>query len=642
MQPPCYPSPRMQRGGKHTRELVVLAALLLATLWLLWPGGEAPQPEPADEAHTQPAPAAAEPPPAEPAVAQSERTDLTQPQLEPAPEPDLAHPFAYTLDLHLVDAFGLPVPGGMVFAAPRLCGLSLWPAMTDARGRVELHWRGRARSMQLQLAVLVWGVLQPMRLVDLDEGSTRKLSIVVRGREQSEETLQRLQARRPEDERLDAYKVRRGRLRRNDDFDALCGRTLLLFKDYSCIDCHEPSRVASYSTLSRCAVIAPGLHPFATFPDLRLGALSESQREERQRMLQQSEAGPEKKVGRAPRLRAHVSGQVLAADGEPAAQVPVAWLDASGAVRRRTLTDDKGTYSLGPIDTGLLTLRAGGGDGGDVQDIVLVTEGDPTPWNCRLVVDSALRGSACDETGGVLVDWRVECEGMDGDWADLALTRKDGTFIMPSVPGACMAMLWPSDKDLALPVLFGKAVLPGINFLPLRLDPMQPTRARLRLHPFAPDNAKGVPVDARICQLDSGRIAQLVSLGHEEAFELQGLCAGPYRVEVGAPLYGWVDAGVAQLDGRGLWDIGAVQLPRPGRAQLHLIENATSPLLHEHACYRRTEAMDVQENFKLDDEGALLLPPGEHLLLWREQETVRAMQFAVHAAQTTAVVIAPR
>jgi hypothetical protein len=620
----------MQREGRSNRSVVILVGLAAALLWLLWPAGEEPGTVAAAPAPVA-APAAGPAEQAErPAAAVlATRDDLTEPAPpEPQPEPILEHPFAYRLDLRLVDAFGLPVPGAMAFAAPPLCGFSLWPQLSDGRGIVRLRWRGRLTRMQLQVVVLVWGVLQPIRVFDLDAERTHSPVMVVRGREQSEEVLERLRQRTPGAVQEDAMKVRRGRLRRNDELDVVCGRTLLLFRDFDCTSCHEQSRISHYATLARCGVMVPSLHPSAMFADLRQGSLNDEQRRERQHLLDQSEQAPEARA-EGPAAHAFVRGTVREASGRPAVQVPVAWLGDDGALRKRTLTGADGRYRLGPVAAGFLTLCAGGGDGGDARVGIVVNDGDDTPCDFHLTRTSVVTGSAHDENGGVLADWRVEYENYQGDWADLAQTHKDGTFAIPSVPGLGQLLLWPGDADLRLPVQYGRAAIPEGAAVAFWLDPAMPTRARLRLRTPSAARAEVLPaVDARLFQLDTARAAMLPALGWDNLFELGGLPAGPYRIEVGAPLCGWIDCGVRHVDGRGLWDMGNVSLPVPGRVRLRTPGGLSSPLASEHACYRRTEAVDILEQ-GLERDNVLTLPPGEHLLLWRPNGRLQALAFRV-------------
>lgn len=628
----------MPAARTNRRQLAPLALLLLAALWLLWPDAIA-APLPADSGG-EPGPPV--PPPAiaaQPVSAVEQRTELGDELPATAPEADLAHPYAYSLQLHLVDPCGLPVPGALAFAAPRLCGLAVWPEPSDARGELRLEWNGRARTMQLQLAIMAFGVLQPLRLLELEADRPQQSWLVMHGREQAEEVQERLRTRDRRQLAEDSMRVRRGRLRRHDDLDVLCGRTLLLFREFDCTACHTPSRIAGYQTLARCGDLVAGLHPAARFHDLRSGELTDAERQARQRQLDRSTRAEQRPQERT--ARASVVGKVLGADGEPAAFVPVAWLGSDGALRRRVTTDSSGRYVLGSVAPGLIDLVAGGADGGTARTSLVAINDVEVDWNCQLQQSGSVRGTARDEGGGVLVGWHVEFESLIGDWADLAPTRADGSFAMTGVPGPGTCLLWPDEGDLRLPVLFGVAATPDGAPLQLDLDRDRPTRARLRLRIALPPDCEWARIDARIAQLDTGRMAQVPALGHEEAFEIQGLAPGPYRVEVGAAVLGWVDCGVVTVDGRGLWDLGTVHMPAPAAVKLRLLPGATSPLRAEHALYRRTAAVDVHEAYRLRDADTLLVGGGEHVLVWRGAEGLRSVVFTAGSGGETEVVIGP-
>lgn len=627
----------MPRDGNNWRRGLVALAIAVAVLsWLLWPTVDAAPPTATAPIVESPEPRAAV---ADVVAAPPLRTDLSEVAPEPARPADLEQQFPFTLQVDLLDAFGLPVPDGLVFAGPPLCGLSLWPQPTDERGEVRLQWQGRVRSMPVQIAVMAWGVLQPLRRITVETERTRRLSIVVRGRQQTPEVLEQLRQRRPEQAFVDAGRVRRGRLRRTDDLDMLCGRTMLLFREFECVACHEPSRIAAYSTLARSGTMQLGLHPTARFQDLRSGALQPSQRDERERMLQQSGNAAD---ARPRHFDAHagVTGMVRRPDGTPAANVPVAWLDKDGALRQRTTTNVEGRYRLAPVAAGLLDLVAGGGDSGVARTALVTIDHLDTGWDCRLERSSVVRGIARDDTGAVLVDWRVEFERSEDDWAGLATTQNDGTFTLTAVPGTGQCLLWPADADLKLPVQYGRIAIVDGPPLQFDLGEQQPSRSRLRVHVQTPGDCDWAQVELRVCQLDTGRVAQLTRVGHEEAFELGGLTAGGYQVEAGAAVLGWVDFGVFQLDGRGLWDVGTVHLLAPGRVRLRLAGGAPSPLAGEHAFYRRTDTVDVQESYRRAPGGELLLAAGEHVLIWRDKTGRHSASFHVDSGSDCELLIA--
>ncbi|HEX5052950.1 MAG TPA: carboxypeptidase-like regulatory domain-containing protein [Planctomycetota bacterium] len=556
------------------------------------------------------------------------------------PEPvDLDHPFAFELRLRVLDAFGLPVPDANVFVAPPQCGFSRWPDPTDGCGRLTLSWSGRARHMRVVVGVIAWGLQQPMRAIDLDAGAPRTLTVVAAGKRQSEAVRMKLQERTPEEAERAAQLVRRGRLRRSDDLDILCGRTLLLFEMFDCTNCHDASAVRAYAALARASTATPGLHTFARFADLPGGTLAPAQ---------PAPAGPTRRGPRSPRSRPEqpgappdeepaagtlVVGVVRNPDLSPAAQVPVAWLSDEGALIASTSTAVDGTYQLGPIPPGHRSLYAGGGDLGTAASREHVFDCRRQVWNPTLVRNAVGHGVVRDEAGAPLVGFCVEVERSENEWADLATTAGDGSFVLPDLPGIADCVLWPDEARNGLPLMSGAIVLPDGAETVLALQPGVPTRARLRLHPVPPASEPGLQVEVRVHQIESGRVAWLLPNGKDNSFELGTLPPGAYHIEVGAPVIGWIDAGVAQLDGRGLWDMGRFVLPAPGHLRIVRELGAPAVTAGEHALYRRTEATDVLASYRLENDGTMLVPPGELLLLWRDGAGAHAVGFRIASDQ---------
>ncbi len=618
--------------------LVSLSLLTAVGTWLLWPGTAAAPPAsalpPGDDV-------AAPAPPARGTVDDVRVLDRAEepPPATAAAEVDLEHPFAYRLEVRLVDAFGLPVPDALVFVAPPLAGLALLPETTDARGFATLDWRARTARMDVSVAVLAWGLRQPMRRLPLEADRPHTATIAIRGAAPSTEHLERQRERTREDLEDDARRVRIGRMRRRDDLDVLCGRTQFLFAEFLCTNCHDPSHVAAYSTLARCGEFGPGLHPAAKFSDLGALQVVDAELQQRARLAVRAET---QRPGAASEARtATVTGTVLDGRGEPAVDVPVVWLDRSGALRRRTTTNTQGRYRLDGLAEGPLELRAGGGGHGEAVTTVVTFAKHAIEWSPTLAAIGVVAGVAEDENGGRLARWLVEFETIDRGWAGLATTSDDGRFTIAGAPGVGDCLLWPAGSTPPLPVLHGRTSLPDNAEVHLALQAAAPTRARLRLRPVLPPGCEWAQVDTRITQLDTGRVAAMRPIGRDNSFELEDLCAGPYRVEVGAPVLGWVDGGIVTVDGRGLWDLGAVALPAPGRLRLRVPDGTKSPLELEHAFCRRLPELDVHEHPRRETNGDLLLPAGQHLLLWRSTNGVAAVEFALQSGAVTTVAIAP-
>jgi protocatechuate 3,4-dioxygenase beta subunit len=628
----------------RTSGTAALALFTLALALLLWPRAEVPLADRASDS-VGGAPPATGSTSAEPEPATELRGDVSPAEIAPYRAPDLDHPHAFRLELRVVDAFGLPVPDAMVFLAPPACGFALLPQPTDAAGRATIEFRGRTSQMELTLAVLAWGVLQPIRRIVVTADMPRRLTLAAAGPQQTERQLEELLRTidRPDARPQRDPPRRAGRLRRRDELDVLCGRTLLMYLGCDCRQCHEPSRIAAYQNLRRAGELGRGLHPHSAFVDQAFHDLPAEEVAKRDRALVEQERGEDLRRRFArPHRWGWVVGTVLDANGKPAAAVPVAWLDPDGSLRSRTMTDLHGRYRLDQVVSGTRELVAGGGESGRARTLTMVVEYGSAEWHDRLQRGSTVQGRATDERGNPLAGFRVEFECEGEPWTGLATTREDGSFLLANVPGRGRCLLWGTDADLHLPVLTSPIALPDGESVSLHLDRAVPSRARLRLRPVLPSEWPRAPVEARVYQDDTGRGALLVRTGQDEHFELDGLAAGSYRIEVGAPGLGWVTRGPVIVDGRGLWDLGAVVLPVPGTVRLRVPDGTESPLTGVHGWYRRTEAVDVREQPGVDTNGAPTLPPGEHLLLWQTGDGVRGILFRVDAGRTTDVAIPPR
>lgn len=619
-------------AARRTAVSIAIAALLALVALAVWWANHADALRPA--APDAPRTAAARPSHAEPHSAEPDPVrDPAAPDAATAlvaeAAIDLDHPFAFALDVRIVDAFGLPVPDAEVFLAPPLCGFSRWREATDRRGHAAVQWRGRLREMPVQIAVLAYGVIQPIRQFQVVADEPQHVCLVARGTAQDEKTLQYLRERSYLDLEHDRRRVayQRERLRRTDDLDLLCGRRLALFSTFDCQNCHEPSLVGTYATLARSGLMTRGLHPHAVFQDLRHApSPEEAKAEEVARVAELSQrrhtmASDDLRPGEedAEPGKAMVSGQMRNPDGKPAALVAVAALGEHGELLARTMTNTSGTYRLGPLDPGAVALVAGGGDGGQAQTLQQLLAGDGNRWNADLIASGRLRGVARGENGGVLAGWRVEIDGLRGEWADATTTDESGAFAFTGLTAACEALLWPVDSDLELPVVYGRTALPDGLPIALALDAAVPTRGRLRVH-VAWSKQQSLNLDARLCQLDTGRVAQLAALQQDAALELGGLPAGPYQLAIGSPVTGWIDCGVTQIDGRGLWDLGEVVPRRPGTVHVRLPRDVDSFADVEHAFYRRTPAVDVQAAERPLGPDRVSLPAGELVFVWRHPD----------------------
>lgn len=625
----------MSAAGRWRWGLVV--ALIAAAVWW-WATGD--EPGPGDDVPRDPpvasgaAAAAIAPLPA----AMPARDDLTAtvpPRLEQAPPPPLDHPFEFALELIVRDGFGVPSPDALVFAGPLGCGLSRWPEATGDDGRARLRWRGKRNTMSVRLAVVAAGVLQPMRLVDLDAGRPRTLALVVTGRPQDEAALAALRRRTPEGLFEDATRVQSAR--RRQDLDALCGRHLRLFSAQECTVCHEANSLASYSMLARAGVGRPGIHESAWFSDLQPTAVDDGEESDRRQHLAASRRAAAGHGASGATGAAH--GTVADAAGRPIGGVPVAAF-AGERLLGVGWTDDAGQWRLARIPQGPVSLRAGGGEAGDATTNIGIG-GAPVQWDCQLEVHNAVRGRAQDQQGAVLANWRIEFESIGEPFADLAFVDPDGNFTLPGIAGPGLCYLWSPEGRRRLPIGIGTAVLPNTGAVTLRLDPALPANSRLRLRPQLPREAVGGAVEVTIAQLATGRVAALHAAAFDGLFEAEGLCPGEYRVEIAAPRFGIVDAGVVVADGHGPVELGNLVFPARGRVRFLAPQLEPSPLAGDHEFCRRLPDVDVRTPYERVGED-VLLPPGSYLLLWRNDRGRHVVGFSVAAGAATEVIVNTR
>jgi hypothetical protein len=616
---------------------VLLGLAILCLSWLWWSLDAMPPPtEPEQDGEA----AAATAPPS------PEQVEHERAVLELVPEPidfgeeppdaDLEHRYQFALSVHVCGPFGLPVDDAQVFLAPEMSGFSVWPEDTRA-GRVQLRWRGRQRVMHMQVAVLAWGVLQPMRMVTVEAEVAAQLAFQVHGRQQDLTVLmQHAEMDEKEVGRAgrEMRRLQRQRRQRMDELDFLCGRTLAMFRMTRCAACHDRSMLAAYSPISRSGKMAPGLHPASQFEDLRRHALHGQELEDRLAALraQLRKRGVDEQE-QAERFRARVKGRVVGADGAAAVGVRVAWLDDQGSVLRAVATDANGRYLLAPIQGGEQHLVVGGGILGTADMHLRVADSGDTVCDFLLTISQSVVGRVLDEGGDPLQGWRVELVCDAAGWAKQVGTNKLGEFAAYGVPGPVQCLVWPKEADSAFPVIFGIESLVDASAIQLALRAEHPVRGRLRLKALLPtgfeeqqgwENSR---IDARVMQLETGRVAQMKPFAFANEFVAEPLAPGKYRVQVGAPGLGWQQREVF-VDGRGLWDLGGIMLAAPGRVRVQQLPGAANVLEHPHAFYRRDPAVDVRVEYELR-EGVLWLPPGLYVFVWRTTGELRARELQV-------------
>lgn len=635
---------RAMQAQKRKR-LAWIVALVLLALWQASRSDEVPlevvpleiapplvsEPEPSGERVTE-------------STAPSEtaaRTDSTPAAAHREPA-DLELAYAFTLQVQVLDLYALPVPDARVYVAPSRCALALWPEPTDGSGKVSIQCRGRQSELAVFVSVMAYGIAEPLRLVTLKSDLATTCSIVARGRAHEPTALLQMierdggdvaQAVARASERkmmLESQQkrtdVRQGSVRRRDEYDTLCGRTLMLFTFIHCAFCHEPSLAQSYAPFGSARSMKPYDSGAPMFADLAVAndgtAVDDTENQpslpERKpgarKVLNELETSLRREFGVA--RVGSVTGIVHNESGTPQPGVQVVWQASNGLVRNRAETDAEGRYRIGLPTTGACTLLACGiGIGRDEAMVAAVPMG-VVHQDFHLRATSFVRGTATDETGAPLQGARVEFHSDVEDGTGLAVTGSDGSFALAQLPRSGRCLLWPKDQDLHLPVFLSDSVLPDAQGVVLKLPKEPPQRARIRLLPKLPRGREHSRVCIRVLQLDSGRATQLEGSSIAGGFQLEGLMAGPYRIEVGAEGLGWVTLSPLHLDGRGLWNLGSIEWPAPG--SLRFFDSDSAIPVRSRAIEFRLQRDDTDlltDPFWLDAD-SVSLPAGNYAVIW--------------------------
>jgi hypothetical protein len=564
-----------------------------------------------------------------------------------APPPDLSLRHRFTLRLQVVDRYGLPVADARMFVAPRLCGFGIVDGATDARGRLEFSCSGRRDSIELWVAVMAFGTVEPLHVVTLVAGQPLPLAVAVRGRaHEPTQLVELLDAGAPPERLHDVAKEQRARrdaprqgaLQRFDELDTLCGRQLLLTREIACLSCHRPSQVSAYESLRWAPKLTPSLHILARFSDLLLDPPDLTTRAPRRENRRDDDAGQVQRL-RQEHGQDHVgfvAGRVRAQTGEAVVGVPVAWLTADGAVRSRTHSGPDGAFRLPVGSDAPCTVVAAGGGLGRSEALLVAPGAGTAPHDFLLRPAMTVVGQAMDAAGAALAGWDVTFDGLDEPGSALATTGDDGSYALSHLPRSGRCLLWPKDQDLRLPVVAPDPALPDAR-VDLRLS--VPTRARLRVHPRLPPGYEHRKVELRIVQVATGRGAHMLVSRFDSAFELEGLAPGFYRGELGAQGLGWIEFGPVHLDGRGLWDLGPIELQLPGVVRLVDAGGAPPPDSFAPSFYRRRDDTDVLVRAHVLGPGRVELPAGDYAMLWRAGGKRRGSQTVRATAGEESVVV---
>jgi RNA polymerase sigma-70 factor (ECF subfamily) len=621
----------MSNGSK----LAILVAAAAACAAVMWSRGDAPAPiavAPAASVPTAPVDAAAPAPTREPVP--TERSEIATAEATP---PLLAHPFEYDLQIQVRDRDGLPVANAQAWLGPAGCALAKVPVPTGPDGIVHALWRGKQPTMEVALQIESMRTLHrvlaragaPQRLVVEGKsagGGEMVLSFVMDG-QGGHKGSARFQS------------LRLGDAINGAAFNANGG--LLLQFD-------------SRSTTSSFQM-ATGLHPCAVFGDALAAVHRVGDQDLDGAVLTWGNSGTldlrqvlavdgfkvvdsQAKDGEPPPTV--LEGTVYDEQNKPVPHAAVCWGEAADLPVERARTDDKGNFRFADVRPGALELRAGGGDAGLARAHVEVAGGKTTHWDARLLRESVIRGRAIDAQGKPLAGWIVEVEDQQRQWNDACKVRDDGSFVLPNQPpGLATVLLRSKDDAVKLPVAIAGSVLPDSNELLIRYDAAA-AAGKLQLEPQLPEGVQDVQIEVRVWQEETGRGAAMTKGKDSPVFALGGLCAGWYRIEVGATQLGWTDAGRQWVDGKGTLDLGRFALPKPGRVHIEHSKDSVpaGDELQQQICVRRPDCDVRVEDAQAARGTDLVLPPGDYWLLWRDLRGARHVRaFAIRAGLETRI-----
>ncbi len=493
----------------------------------------------------------------------------------------LVHPFAYELDVRMIDSLGLPIAGHTLKLCPVGCSRNFADVSTDADGRAVIRWHGR----QPQMTVEVEDTRFQARRVVVRADATNRLLLLGRTTNRTQgPTLQ------------------------------LSGQTLQLV-------------ATSYSrkTSSRGPAMHLGLHPFARFTDP--SAIAAPTREASGAepapasvsFSSEIEFTPDPPP--TPSKSPAIAGTVVDADGMARGAIPVVLLGSDPQPLQRTVTDEHGDFRFENVVAGNFTVRAGGDRHGLATAPVVVTTGT-TPTSLQLHPGAAVRGRALTTDGHPAFEHTVEWRSLDGSWVDSTETERDGSFVLanlPSGPGTVL-LLAPGIMQQACAV--AASVLPDNGELILR----RPTGSgsTLQLVPLGFDGETTKPT-LRVWHTETGLGTRIQPPNIGDVWSLRDLPAGFYDLDAWASGGGHRALGRHWIDGTTPVDLGRVELPLGGTVQFSIAEGA----LPSDAAQRVLELVSH-------------LPAGDHALLYRHADgSPRVQRFTVKAGERTEVAAVP-
>lgn len=585
--------------------------------------GAAPAPATSDEAHS------------------SGSTDRSALVALATDDAALSLPFGFELEVRVLDVLGLPVEGARVLLAPSGCRLDELPDRTDAAGTARVAWRGRSPSMSMVVATRAEQGRDAMRQLVVHAGSP---ALAVFGGSARRGAQLRLVGGSPGADGTLSFVIQ-AEPPAGNGVPVLAVDGLVL-------------QQGAFADNPR---FGEGMHPAAGFADVQWLA-QEAQQEAALDIGELFAGGSFTIHARGGGIRfadqtaaaaaaapppTRLEGTVYGEDGKPCANCAVAWGTEIDRPRGRTDTDANGAFRFDDVPEGALELRAGGGDAGLQHVTVRTMAGQTATVAVHLQRQITVRGRAVAADGKPLEGMRVEWVGSEIPWFDGCTVAGDGSFVLPNLPGGTgRLLLFRNRQSPGVPVLVSDDVLPDSGEVALRLDPAV-CSGELQLEPALPEGVDRGAVEARVFQEATGRGTTLRKAKDSNRFALSGLPAGWYRVELGGPGLGWIDAGRHYVDGKSVVDLGRVALPPFGMLRLVLPAAAADGAAHTDdgkpvfavEIHHRRADCDVRIMDPLVARGAPLpLAPGDYFAIWQDEHGARGVvPFTVAAGREVEV-----
>lgn len=575
----------------------------------------------------------------------AERTQVVEATHETAA---LSHPYSLAIEVLVVDELGLPVSGFTPELAPPGGALRKATESTDEHGKVLVQWAAREPMTEIE-------ILDPRRhrrRVALQHGTPTRITM------------------------LESSQSSRYAVYSKDGTGVAMALNVMTVSGMPLLQGASTSRQ-----------MTPRLHPHAVFSESGLITIEPPEEYERTNAdlgaelasirydladlvpkfssvvrtgdfsvsLRNLGALSSPTNGKQLPGHAKIEGFVFGEDGKPAKDVPVALLGTSPQPLHRTKTDKNGAYQFENLVANDVVVRAGGRARGLASASLRIDSGSYSK-NLNLQIDANVRGTLLDPDGAPIAEATIEWYSDNGAWADRTQTAKDGTFVLANMPnGSGTLYAWAKDKARRFPIAHQTAVaadgvavaLTGdiASGSTLRVQPTaqpdsQLTKLRLRVRQVATNFSRGISVP-RVKQTETGSDGTQRSASIEvpnTPWQLANLPEGFYEVEMWLPGCGTKNLGRHWVDGKLACELGASQLPAPGRLHFELPDASKQPEGIQFEIVALRAPFDVRIETLRTLSKDVQLPAGDYVLAMQRGEAAASFErFHVAAGDTTTV-----